>query len=72
LLDGFTLLPDHTTNLPLSMTNSLSDQGDTTLVDHPFFEASAAHWNINTGGRWEVDDFPANAQYDTRHRVWVR
>lgn len=70
---GFTALAGHTGNLPAATMGTFTNQHDLAMTEHPFYLASAYHWNIRSGGnRWECDDYPGGSQNTTLHQVWLR
>ncbi len=75
-IDGAVLLPDHTTNLPLSATDHLNYLTGDQLFgkDFPFYTHALYHWTTRgDGGRWECDDTtPAARRMRTVHRVFFR
>ena len=64
-------LPDHSANLPDSMTDAASLAGDNASIFLPFFEANAAGF-LAGHGNWLVDDWNAGTSGHTLHRVFVR
>lgn len=76
----FTALSNHTANLPAATNSTYSNSTDYAMTNFPFWNGGTYHWGISGGNegdgangfRWEVDDFPGSAAFDTRHRVWVR
>ena len=70
---GTTTLAGHTAQLPASTDNAYGNQGNNAMIYYPFYHAGANHWAIGADGlRWECDDFPNGAGYDTQHQIWVR
>ena len=74
IVTDFQALAGHTANLPAEATHFMHDLGDYALTSHTFFKAATFHWLIGPPNysRWEVDDYPGNANFHTLHRVWVR
>ncbi len=69
--NNFTVLTNHTANIPGQAFNVFSNQGDLALTNFPFWRSGQYHWGIGASNRWEVDDFAINTA-STIHRVWVR
>lgn len=68
--DNSILLPDHTALIPQYSDSYYTEQN---LHNFPFYIGGQRHWGIRgLGNRWEVDDYPANSNFDTIHRVWAR
>lgn len=73
LKNSFTALNGHTSELPVSIDKYYIGYGDNALTDFPFYKEGTSHWGIKGSGvRWEVDDYPANSNFNTYHQVWVR
>ena len=70
---SFSAIAGHTSNLPATMDNQFTNEGDDALTNFPMIEGGVAHWGVRgAGGRWECDDNPGDDSLDTIHRVWVR
>lgn len=73
IVNNYTTFADHTAFLPAQMNNvTINNQGDYALTVEPYRNTGDYHWNVNRGGRWEVDDYPNNDDNDTIHRIFVR
>jgi hypothetical protein len=59
-------------SIPNNAPNYFENQGDYALTEFPFWRGGQAHWGIRgLGNRWEIDDFPGNANYNTLHMVFI-
>jgi hypothetical protein len=69
-----THMSDHTSFLPEAATAQTGNTADQIFGYHfPMYKAGTNHWAIaGFGNRWEVDDYPNNANQTTIHRIWVR
>ncbi|MBN2494980.1 MAG: hypothetical protein JXR96_10350 [Deltaproteobacteria bacterium] len=65
------LLAGHRAMLPASMNGYFEDMAEFAMTSFPFYQGGACHWGI-ADGRWELDDYAGDADFDTLHRVWVR
>jgi hypothetical protein len=82
LNSSFTPMTGHSAYLPTANTSCSSyevafhyfeNQGTQALTEFPFYQGNCWHWGIRgLDGRWEVDDFPNSANYNTIHRIYVR
>ncbi|MGY8884344.1 MAG: M60 family peptidase N-terminal accessory domain-containing protein [Flavobacteriales bacterium] len=70
---------DHTANLPdVATATSSSNGGDNVFTSGPFWKFNAHSWEVNSGGRWNVDDVRNDDEslilfeHSTIHRVWVK
>lgn len=70
---------DHTANLPdKATTGTASNGGNNVFTRGPFWRFNTYSWEINSGGRWNVDDVRNDdgtliqSEHSTIHRVWVK
>ncbi len=70
---------DHTANLPdAATTGTSSNGGNNVFTSGPFWQFNAHSWEVNSGGRWNVDDVRNEDEslilyeHSTTHRVWVK
>lgn len=71
-------LPEHTANLPdVAGSDTGESEPSNTLFGpaFPMYEGGQHHWSIGSpngysADRWECDDYPDSAAYDTLHQVW--
>ena len=73
------LRADHTANLPAEAgATTGSNGGNNVLTGGPFWKFNEHSWEINTGGRWNVDNVRNTdgslilSEHSTIHRVWVK
>lgn len=74
---NYTLLASHSANIPRGTLTYYSDQGNSAMMNFPFFVGGTYHWGIKGGtSRWEMDDYPVNVgtgyQNHTLHQIWIR
>jgi hypothetical protein len=68
---GGSVLPIHTASLP-DHANTLYGGGGGNAMILPFYRYDGpAHWMMRHD-RWEVDDYPGNANRNTYHQTWIR
>jgi hypothetical protein len=68
-----TPLAGHTAFLPAATNAAFNNQGNVAMAEFPYYTAGTYHWGIRgLGGRWEVDNFPSNAAWNTFHQIWLR
>lgn len=61
-----------TSSIPSNAPSYFENKGDYALTEFPFWRSGQAHWGIRgLGNRWEIDDFPGNANYNTLHMVFI-
>lgn len=70
LMRNVRALGDHDGHLPLTADKGHLDQGDSSIVDYPFFVDWKDNWSL--GERWQCDDTQPLDKNDTRHQVWLR
>ncbi len=84
LQSSFTPLTGHSSFLPLSAIDYITNAGEDAALKYPFFSACNYHWAIRgdaaTVHRWEVDDILCTGccsvvqgnTKDTYHQIWIR
>jgi len=72
---NYTPLTGHTSFLPASITNTVSNQGNLAMTEYPLWTANQYHWYLAgtapCTGRWEADDYVCTPP-STFHQIWVR
>ncbi len=73
------LRDDHTANLPAEAgSGTANNGGNNVFADGPFWKFNQHSWEVNTGGRWNVDNVRNTdgslilSEHSTIHRVWVK
>lgn len=70
---NYTLLSNHSANLPNSARDYFPNEGNLAMTNFPFWLSGTYHWGIKGHNyRWEVDDFNNGSSYNTFHQIWIR